>query len=220
MHEPPPAGHRATVPARQVRAVHDATTVTVYQAFGHPVADAALAAGTFVAPFSFTRMTWIKPSFLWTMHRSGWAGEPQQERVLAVRLLRSGFEAALAASCLSSHAAAGLDRAAWRRRLRSSPVRVQWDPERDLHLRALPWRSLQVGLSGRAVHDYVGTWVLQLTDVTALAHRVRALVAGGDLDAARAALPREEPYPLPDDVADRIGVDRCTTTTTPDRRAR
>lgn len=34
-------------------------------------------------------------------------------------------------------------------------VRVQWDPERNVALTKLPWRSLQVGI-GRAV---VGAWV-------------------------------------------------------------
>ncbi len=48
------------------------------------------------------RMTWIKPSFLWMMYRSGWATKPGQERVLAVELLRSGFEQALSEACLSS----------------------------------------------------------------------------------------------------------------------
>ena len=60
-----------TPPARQVRAVFDAETVIVYQAYRHAIADAALAAGTFVAPFSMNRMTWIKPSFLWMMYRCG-----------------------------------------------------------------------------------------------------------------------------------------------------
>jgi hypothetical protein len=39
----------------------------VYPAF----AEAAVAAQRFVNPFSLSRMTWIKPSFLWMMHRSG-----------------------------------------------------------------------------------------------------------------------------------------------------
>ena len=90
-----------TPPPRQVRAVFDAETVIVYQAYGHEIADAALAAGTFIAPFSMNRMTWIKPSFLWMMHRCGWASKPGQGRVLAIRMSRSGFEAALGESCLS-----------------------------------------------------------------------------------------------------------------------
>jgi hypothetical protein len=50
----------------------------VYQAYSPHIAHAAIAAGTFVTPFKQGRMTWIKPSFLWMMYRSGWyAGRPQ-----------------------------------------------------------------------------------------------------------------------------------------------
>lgn len=38
------------VPQQQVRAVYDEQTIRVYQAYGHDIADAALAAGTFVSP--------------------------------------------------------------------------------------------------------------------------------------------------------------------------
>ena len=31
----------------------------------------------FVPPFSFHRMTWIKPSFLWLMHRRDWGQKKQ-----------------------------------------------------------------------------------------------------------------------------------------------
>ncbi len=63
-------------PFRQVRAVFDDREITVYQAYSPRIAGPAVAAGTFVAPFSFTRMTWIKPSFLWMMYRCGWAAKP------------------------------------------------------------------------------------------------------------------------------------------------
>jgi Domain of unknown function (DUF4291) len=36
------------------------------------------------------------------------------------------------------------DKADWSRRLKTSPVRVQWDPERSLQLQARPYRSLQL----------------------------------------------------------------------------
>lgn len=89
------------VPYRQVRAVWDAQSITVYQAYGPAIAEPAIAAGRFVAPFSRSRMTWVKPSFLWMMYRSGWATKPGQERVLAITMSRSGFEEALGLSCLS-----------------------------------------------------------------------------------------------------------------------
>jgi hypothetical protein len=170
----------------------------VYQAYPPDIADPAVAAGRFVAPFKRDRMTWIKPSFLWMMYRCGWATKPGQERVLAVEISRSGFEWALAHACLShfdrSHYP---DERTWSAQLKTSPVRVQWDPERSLHLGALPHRSLQVGLSGAAVERYVDEWTLGLTDVTESVHAIHALIRAGDEQAAMARLPAERPYPLP-----------------------
>ncbi len=95
-------------------------------------------------------MTWIKPSFLWMMYRCGWGTKVGQETVLAVDITREGFEWALRNACLSSYVrGVHPDLASWQRELRSAPARVQWDPERDLRLRPLPYRSLQLGLSGR-----------------------------------------------------------------------
>lgn len=54
---------------RLVRAAYTDETITVYQAYSPQIAGAAVAAGTFVAPFSRERMTWIKPSFGWMMQR-------------------------------------------------------------------------------------------------------------------------------------------------------
>jgi hypothetical protein len=48
-------------------------------------------------------MTWIKPSFGWMMYRSGWAAKPGQERILAIEISRTGFDWALAHSCLSQY---------------------------------------------------------------------------------------------------------------------
>ncbi|MFI5847093.1 DUF4291 domain-containing protein [Micromonospora chalcea] len=191
-----------TVPRHQIRAAFTADAVTVYQAYPPEIADAALRAGRFVPPFKRERMTWIKPSFRWMMYRCGWALKAGQERVLAVDISRAGFEWALRHACLSSYdPRLHPDREAWRRGLRVSPVRVQWDPERSLWLAPLPYRSLQVGLSGEAVHRYVDEWVLGLTDVTGLARSVHGRLIDGDEVGAAALLPVERPYPLPDEVA-------------------
>ncbi|MFV2085357.1 DUF4291 domain-containing protein [Micromonospora sp. LOL_021] len=193
---------------RQVRARYTADTVTVYQAYPAEIAVPALANGRFVAPFKRGRMTWIKPSFLWMMYRCGWASKPGQERVLAVEIRRSGFEWALAAACLS-HFDRSLypDRGTWARRVRTSPVRVQWDPERSLRLGPLPYRSLQAGLSGEAVDRYVDEWTVAITEVTGLAHAVRDRLSAGDDAGAAALLPAERVYPLPVEVAAVIGAD-------------
>ena len=58
----------------------------------------------------------------------------------------------------------------------------------------------------RQVSRYVDEWIVGITDVTALAHRVRDLVRSGDEAAAAAALPSERPYPLPAEVTATIGA--------------
>ncbi len=195
------------IPARQVRAQFTDETITVYQAYSPEIAGPAVAAGRFVPPFRRERMTWVKPSFLWMMYRCGWATKPGQERVLAVRLSRAGFEQALSQACLSGfdrnvHAAAQ----DWSRQLKRASVRVQWDPERSVNLDRLPYRSLQMGLSGEAVDHYVDEWIHDLEDVTKTAQAVRDLVRAGDRAAARELLPVETAYPLPPDLAAVIGA--------------
>ncbi len=85
----------------EIRADFDRDTIVVYQAFPRPIAEAALQHGTFVAPFSFSRMTWIKPSFLWLMERSNWGRKSGQEHILAVRMTRKGWEEALSLAVLT-----------------------------------------------------------------------------------------------------------------------
>ncbi|WP_326551420.1 DUF4291 domain-containing protein [Micromonospora sp. NBC_01813] len=196
-----------SVPYRQIRARFDEQTITVYQAYSPEIAAPAVAAGRFVAPFKRGRMTWIKPSFLWMMYRSGWASKPGQERVLAVEILRSGFEAALAQACLS-HYDRDLypDRAAWSRLVKTSQVRVQWDPERSPHLGPLPYRSLQVGLSGQVVDRYVDDWTVAVSDVTARARAIRDRLAAGGGALPPDLLPVERPYPLPAPIGATIGI--------------
>lgn len=205
MRAPGPDGQQ--VPARQVRAVFDDRTVTVYQAYSPAIAGPALAAGRFVPPFKLDRMTWVKPSFLWMMYRCGWAAKPGQERVLAVRISRDGFEWAMAHSALSHHdPAVYAGHAEWAERTRAMPVRIQWDPERSLLLQPLAHRSVQVGLTADAARRYVEEWTAGITDVTGLAREVHALVAAGRLAEARQRLPAERPYPLPGSLKAVIGA--------------
>ncbi|MFJ4671412.1 DUF4291 domain-containing protein [Kitasatospora purpeofusca] len=187
----------AAEPARRIRAVHSPTTVTVYQAYSPGIGLPAARDGRFPAHWKRDRTTWIKPSFLWMMYRCGWATKEGQETVLAVEIDRAGFERALQHACLA-HYQRGLhpDRATWQRLLKRSPARVQWDPERDLHLRALPYRSLQLGLSGEAARRYADEWTVSITDLTPLARRIHGHLRDGEPKAARHLLPDEQPYPV------------------------
>lgn len=188
-----------TEPKYQIRALHTASTVTVYQAYAPEIGLPAARDGRFPTAWKRGRMTWIKPSFLWMMYRSGWATKEGQETVLAIEIAREGFEWSLEHACLANYERELYpDHATWKHQLKRSPARVQWDPERDLHLQPLPHRSLQLGLAGEAAHHYADEWTVAITDVTPLAHTIRARVRDGALQAARQLLPTEHPYPADD----------------------
>ncbi|MFF1542971.1 DUF4291 domain-containing protein [Streptomyces sp. NPDC058291] len=189
----------------EIRAVHSESTITVYQAYPPAIGLPAVRDDRFPAAWKRDRMTWIKPSFLWMMYRCGWGLKEGQETVLAVEISRDGFEWALRHACLSHHVP-GLhgEPADWKRELRRAPARVQWDPERDLHLNALPHRSLQLGLAGEATVRYADEWIVGIEDVTPLAREIHGRVRAGELAEATALLPAERPYPVPEELLDHL----------------
>lgn len=175
-------------PPYEIRADHDARTIVVYQAYAPAIADAALRAGRFVEPFSFRRMTWIKPSFLWLMHRSNWARKPGQERVLAVRITRAGWEEALSRAVPTTADPAAVARA---------DVHVQWDPERSARGAALNHYSIQVGIGRGLIRTFTDEWVVGLTDLTPQVRKAAALMQSGQTAKAQRLFPPERVYPLP-----------------------
>ncbi|MCE7003894.1 DUF4291 domain-containing protein [Kibdelosporangium philippinense] len=186
---------------REIRALYTDTTITVYQAYRPSIGLRAARDGRFPAEWKRDRMTWIKPSFLWMMYRCGWAEKEGQETVLAIEITRTGFEWALRNACLSHYVPdKHADEKTWKRQLATAPTRVQWDPERNLRLNPLSYRSLQLGLAGEAAHKFADSWIVSIADRTALAREIHELVRAGDLDAAEDLLPREQPYPIEDEV--------------------
>src|ERR1700761_8359028 len=182
-------------PKCQIRATFSDRTIRVYQAYNKEIASAALAHGTFATPsFRIDRMTWIKPSFLWMMYRSGWGGKEGQSRILGIDILRIGFEWAIEHSCLS-RPEPSMKRESWNIRKQASAVMVQWDPERNIRLEALPFRTIQIGLRRNAVTLYANEWIQKIEDGTDLAHEVHRLVLSEELQAAQVLLPPERPYP-------------------------
>lgn len=182
--------------ARAIRAVYTDTTIRVYQAFSPLIADEAVQLGTFGPHFKRTRMTWIKPSFLWMMYRCGWAEKEGQERVLAIDLKRSAFDDLVRTAVESTHRAyPNLSLAEWQKLIQTSQVRCQWDPERTPDGSPLPYRSLQLGLRGEAVSHYVDDWIVRLSDITDYVKDLNQKRRSGvDI---RPELPPERDYPMP-----------------------
>jgi hypothetical protein len=189
----------------EIRADYDRDSIAIYQAYAPAIADAALKAGRFVAPFSFHRMTWIKPSFLWLMHRSNWGQKRGQERVLAIRIKRTGWEKALSLAVLTSFVpgvfASPED---WAEQLARAPVHVQWDPERSLRGAGLPYYSIQVGVSRHIIREYVEDWVVAIEDFTTRVRKIYDLLQSGKADKAKRQLPPERIYPVSNELGRRL----------------
>lgn len=189
----------------EIRADYDGETIVVYQAYSAAIAEPALAAQRFVAPFSFGRMTWIKPSFLWLMHRSNWGRKAGQERVLAVRIRRSGWDKALSLGVLTSPESAVFRSADdWTKAFENAKVHVQWDTERNLRGGALPYYSIQVGIGRDLIREYAESWVTGIQDLTPLVRKLYQQLQTGHADNAQRLLPRERPYPVDPAVGKRL----------------
>ena len=197
----------ATPPEREIRAEYDRDAIVVYQAYGKEIALPAIEQQRFVPPFSLNRMTWIKPSFLWMMERCGWSQKPGQEYILAVRITRQGWEEALAGAVLTSfEKKVYRDAEEWEARKARALVHVQWDPERSIHGQKLAYRSIQVGLSRQISERYVNEWTLEIRNMTPLVKKIDALRKAGETTKAKALLPAERVYPLPPELARRLGM--------------
>ena len=189
----------------EIRAAFDRDTITVYQAYGSAIADAAIKAQRFVEPFSCGRMTWIKPSFLWLMHRSNWGSKSGQERTLAVTITRKGWESALSRAVLTVFDSSVFrSQAEWHDSFQRSEVHVQWDPERSLRGSALDCYSIQVGVSRHVIREFVEEWIVRIEDFTPRVTKMHTLLRAGKADEAKRHLPPERVYVLPAPIAKRL----------------
>lgn len=182
-----------------IMACYTEETIRVYQAYGHTIADQALRLGRFGSAFKLDRMTWIKPSFLWMMYRSGWATKEGQEKILAVDITREGFDEILSKAVLSTYNAEQYGtHEEWKQRLVSSSVRCQWDPDRDIHSNHIGRRAIQLGLSKEAIRKYVYEWVVKITDITDEVCKWREQISAGSFDPN--VLPEEAEYPVSEEI--------------------
>ena len=180
-------------------AQYDDAHVTVYQAYNHSIAAFAARHQTFGGDqYSFNRMSWIKPNFLWMMYRSGWATKPAQEAILAIRIARSHFEQILGGAVHSSFKPDVYPtQAAWQDALGSSDVRLQWDPDHDPYGRKLERRAIQLGLRGEVLRQFATDWIVEIEDITSFVAEQRRWLEARELD--KLMVPVELVYPLVDE---------------------
>src|SRR3974390_2633751 len=87
---------------QHILAQFDDDTIIVYQAYRPSIGRFAVENGYFGGDFKYSRMSWVKPNFLWMMYRCQWGRAKGQEVVLAVRLQRRFFDSLLLQAVPSS----------------------------------------------------------------------------------------------------------------------
>jgi len=182
---------------KEIRAFYTEDFIRVYQAYSDNIADSALVNKTFVSPpFSMSRMTWIKPSFLWMMYRSGWGKKDyNQSRILAIDLSHQGFKDILSQGILSNHKSHETEQhTEWKKKIKESDVVIQWDPERDIFLNKLNHRTIQIGLRNQAVIDYCQKWIVNISDLTKDVRHIYKLIKSDNVSEAIGLLPKERVY--------------------------
>jgi hypothetical protein len=190
---------------RKLLASFDNKIVRVYQAYNDRIANEALKIGTFGNLFKKERMTWIKPSFLWMMYRSGWGTKENQERILGIDISRQGFEIILKNAVLSTFQSNIYDSfESWKEKLNVSDVRCQWDPDRDIHGNPVDRRAIQLGIKGSFVENYIKDWIVNITDLTGIITGWREDIKNNSFN--EDSLPEEKEYPVDSETKNILGI--------------
>ncbi len=168
---------------KHILAQYDENSVIVYQAYNHSIGHYAANHGKFGGSFSFSRMTWMKPNFLWMMYRSGWGTKDNQEVTLAVKIKRKAFDTILSLAVPSSFDSERYYSVEeWKRQVKESDVRLQWDPDHNPFGEKEVRRAIQLGLRGAIVEKYASEWIIDIFDISEFVCEQRAHVEDGRLD--------------------------------------
>jgi hypothetical protein len=183
---------------KQIIAQHDEKTIIVYQAYRPEIGHYAAKNGYFGGQFSFNRMTWIKTNFLWMMYRSGWGTKKGQEVILAIRLKKSFFNKVLSKVVLAKFDDKSYNnKTAWQKALANSPLRLQWDPDREPQGNGIKRRAIQLGLKGEIVKEYSKEAIMNIYDISEFVKCQRRLAMSQDFQ--KLLTPKETVYkPLPE----------------------
>lgn len=183
------------------------TQVVVYQAYNPAIAQFAVENQYLGGPsFSYGRMSWIKPNFLWMMYRCGWASKENQERVLALWLAKTAFEEILGQAAFSTFAAGNYEsEEVWKRELATRNVRLQWDPDHSPYGGKLTRRALQLGLKNDTLEQFGKHQVTRIEDITDFVQQQKKHVDNRQLE--RLYVPQERVYSITNtSLAQQIGL--------------
>jgi len=193
---------------RHILAQFDDDKVVVYQAYKPSIGLYAAENGYFGGDFSYSRMSWIKPNFLWMMYRCGWASKAGQETVLAIHIKRAFFDDLLSEAFPSSNTM-GLSKPEWNSKVAASDVRLQWDPDHDPYGNKETRRAIQLGLRNDYLKPFQGEGIIAIENITEFVLEQSEHVKKGDL--SRLITPAERCYPVSSLARKNLRMDNTET---------
>ena len=124
--------------------------------------------------------------------------DPGQKRILAVDLSHEGFKDLIHKGIVSNYENAHVSNnmEEFKLKIKNSDVVIQWDPERDILLNKLNYRTIQIGLRNIAVQKYCKEWILDITDVTELSQEIKLMIDTNKVEDAKKLLPKEYIYEI------------------------
>ncbi|MEM1294426.1 MAG: DUF4291 domain-containing protein [Verrucomicrobiota bacterium] len=190
---------------RHILAQFDDENIIVYQAYRPSIGLYAAENQVFGGDFSYSRMSWIKPNFLWMMYRSGWGSKEGQEVILAVTIPRTLFDEILAVAVPSTFTKALYpDQESWKKAVGQSNVRLQWDPDHGPTGAVEERRAIQLGLRGDMLRRFGQEEVVAITDISSFVAEQREAALNGS---NQLMTPREEVYfPRREDALKSVGL--------------
>ncbi len=158
--------------------------ILVYQAFNNQIADYAIENQKFGGNhYSFSRMTWIKPNFLWMMYRCGWAKKSNQERVLGIWITKIGFTKILEEAVYSSFQPDIYEsKIKWKEELKAKNVRLQWDPDHNIYGEKQERRAIQLGLKNQIMTEFNQNMISEIIDLTDFVKKSKLMIDEGEIN--------------------------------------
>ena len=183
---------------------YDDDGVFVSQAFKPKIVQVAVEQNKFGKGFGVDRISWIKPSLGWMLRRSKYATKHRMEAIAKIKLSHISWLEILHQS-VPTHFDARIfsTEMEWQSALKNSDVIHQWDPERALNGKRLERQAIQIGLRGDVLKKYKDEYVIEVTDLTALAKEIG--YASKNRNPLPNEIPIEKEYPINENLKTKLG---------------
>lgn len=118
---------------------------------------------------------------------------------MAIKLSRQGFEEIISKAVPTNfNSFSPISREEWQEKLKSSEVRVQWDPDHNLLGEKIQRRAIQLGMKGDILKKYSDEYIISIEDITEFVNEQYELIKMNKLD--QVMTPVEQIYDLVDKV--------------------